>query len=133
MAKKKTTQTRFLSKAPRRATKRKNQVSSSQSSRVAIRSRRNTHIKGDVAGRDHITYNVTQVIQMAAFTPPPDLKKLRKDYLEHLRRSHRALDFKGIPQLESLSRELLLEDVYVPLVARPELPVGETWERRLAG
>lgn len=109
------------------------QRDTAQSNSVAIRSRRNTHIKGNVAGRDNITYNVTQVIQMAAFTPPPDLKKLRKDYLEHLRRSHRALDFKGIPQLESLARELLLEDVYVPLVARPELPAGETWERRLAG
>ncbi len=35
--------------------------------------------------------------------------------------------------METLSRELLLEEVYVPLVARPELPKGETWERRLAG
>src|SRR5688572_31529359 len=60
------------------------QRDSAQSSSVAIRSRRNVHIKGSVIGRD---YNVTHVIQMAAFTPPPDLKKLRKDYLEHLRRS----------------------------------------------
>src|SRR5689334_690623 len=94
-AKKKTTTKRRTSKtlsSPRRA--RRGRVAAedgglSSSNRVAIRSRRNTHIKGDVAGRDHITYNVTQVIQMAAFTPPPDLKKLRKDYLEHLRRSHR--------------------------------------------
>ena len=65
--------------------------------------------------------------------PPPDLARLRADYLQHLKNSYRALDFKGIPQLESFSRELLLEDVYVPLLASPELPAGETLERRLAG
>jgi formylglycine-generating enzyme required for sulfatase activity/energy-coupling factor transporter ATP-binding protein EcfA2 len=86
-------------------------------------------ISGDVVGRDKITV----ILNMAAFTPPPDLEKLRADYLDHLKRTYRALDFKGIPQLETLSRELLLEDVYVPLVARPEMPAGETWERRLAG
>src|SRR5512139_53090 len=93
----------------------------------------NSSVGGDVVGRDKITYNVTQVIQMLPFTPPPDLEQLRRDYLDHLQRAYRALDFKGIPQLETLSRELLLEEVYVPLVARPELPRGETWERRLAG
>ena len=77
--------------------------------------------------------NITQVIQLPAFRPPKDLEMLRIDYLAHLRRNYRALDFKGIPQLDALSRELLLEDVYVPLVARPEQPEGETWERRLAG
>ena len=77
--------------------------------------------------------NITQVIQLPAFSPPPDMEQLRLDYLLHLRRSYRALDFKGIPQLDSFSRELLLEDVYVPLLARPEQPEGETWERRLAG
>ena len=93
----------------------------------------NSSIGGDVVGRDKITYNVTQVIQMPPFTPPPNLEQLRRDYLAHLQRAYRALDFKGIPQLETLSSELLLEEVYVPLVARPELPKGETWERRLAG
>ncbi|RPH55981.1 MAG: NACHT domain-containing protein, partial [Chloroflexi bacterium] len=51
----------------------------------------------------------------------------------HLDGSYHALDFKGIPQLRTLTAELALEDVYVPLLARPELPEGETWERRLAG
>jgi formylglycine-generating enzyme required for sulfatase activity/energy-coupling factor transporter ATP-binding protein EcfA2 len=89
------------------------------------------------AGRDAILgdqiNNLTVVLQMGAFTPPPDLRELRRAYLEHLRNSYRALDFKGIPQLRTLPAELMLEDVYVPLVARPELPAGETWERRLAG
>jgi formylglycine-generating enzyme required for sulfatase activity/energy-coupling factor transporter ATP-binding protein EcfA2 len=92
---------------------------------------------GDVnADRDVILgdqVNITYVLKMPGFEPPSDLKRLRADYLAYLGRSYRALDFKGIPQLETLSRDLLLEDVYVPLVARPELPAGETWERRLAG
>jgi len=58
--------------------------------------------------------------------------QLRADYLAHLRRTHRALDLK-LPQLENFTRELMLEEIYVPLLARPELPTGETWERRVAG
>jgi formylglycine-generating enzyme required for sulfatase activity len=74
------------------------------------------------------------VTQVGAFSPPKDLIQLRKDYLAHLTRSYRALDFKGIPQLRNLTSELLLEDVYVPLLARPDLPEeGETWDRRVAG
>ena len=91
----------------------------------------NIHSDRDVIVGDQ--YNVTQVIQLPSFVPPKNLEKLRADYLEHLRRTYRALDFKGIPQLDALSRELLLEEVYVPLVARPEQPEGETWDRRLAG
>jgi predicted NACHT family NTPase len=89
----------------------------------------NSSVGGDVVGRDKITV----VINMRSYEPTPDLAQLKQNYLAHLRRAYRALDFKGIPQLETLSRELLLEEVYVPLVARPELPKGETWERRLAG
>ena len=85
----------------------------------------------DVVMGDQI--NITYALKMEGFQPPPDLVQLRADYLDHLKRSYRALDFKGIPQLDALSRDLMLEEVYVPLVARPELPGGETWERRLAG
>ena len=71
---------------------------------------------------------------MPGYAPTqPDLQALRSAYLDHLQRTYRALDFKGIPQLETFSRELLLEEVYVPLVARPDRPTGETWDRRLAG
>jgi formylglycine-generating enzyme required for sulfatase activity/energy-coupling factor transporter ATP-binding protein EcfA2 len=87
------------------------------------------HVGGDKVLGDKITY----LIQMQPFQPPPDLEKLRDDYLAHLKGAYRALDFKGIPQLDTFSRELLLEEVYVPLLARPEMPGGETWERRLAG
>ncbi|MBI5305495.1 MAG: SUMF1/EgtB/PvdO family nonheme iron enzyme [Chloroflexi bacterium] len=86
----------------------------------------------DFIGRDKIN-NITVIIGMNGYMPAPDLALLRDDYRAHLRRNYRALDFKGIPQLDNLSRELLLEEVYVPLVARGELPSGETWERRLAG
>ncbi|MBN1145711.1 MAG: NACHT domain-containing protein [Anaerolineales bacterium] len=86
---------------------------------------------GEFVGRDKIS--ITYVLKMPAFQPPADLQALKASYLEHLRSSYYALDFKGIPQLDALSRQLPLEQVYVPLVARPEMPSGETWERRLAG
>jgi len=73
------------------------------------------------------------ILKMGSFTPPTDLAELRHDYLAYLQRNFHALDFKGIPQLRSLPSELALEEVYVPLLARPEQPEGETWERRLAG
>jgi len=73
------------------------------------------------------------IVTMGAFTPPKELVELRRDYLAHIERSYRALDFKGIPQLRTLPGELALESVYVPLLARPEQPDGDTWERRLAG
>jgi len=85
----------------------------------------------DVIMRDQV--NITYVLKMPGYQPPSDLQRLRSDYLAHLQRTYHALDFKGIPQLETFARELLLEEVYVPLVARPEMPAGETWERRLAG
>jgi formylglycine-generating enzyme required for sulfatase activity len=75
--------------------------------------------------------NITYVIQVPGFQPPADLNALSDAYLAHLRRTHHAVDFRGILQLQSFSRELLLEDVYVPLLARPEQPAGETWVRRV--
>ena len=89
------------------------------------------NVSRDFIGGDQYNYFITQV---GAFTPPKDLAQLRRDYLAHLERSYRALDFKGIPQLRNLTSELLLEEVYVPLLARPHLPEsGETWDRRVAG
>ncbi len=90
------------------------------------------HANRDAHIGDQYIY-ITQYLAMSPFSPPANLTELRTAYLEYVRRTHRALDLKGIPQLEAFSRELLLEDVYVPLLARPEAPRGETWERRLAG
>ena len=85
--------------------------------------------------RDFIAGDQYQIFidRIGAFTPPQNLIQLRKDYLAHIQRSYRALDFKGIPQLRNLTSELSLEEVYVPLLARPDQPDGETWERRVAG
>jgi len=112
-------------------TKKKSKSVSSPSGGVYVEG--DAGVGRDLVGRDQ--YNITLILQMRGFTPPPDLAHLRRTYLDHLQRQYRALDFKGIPQLEALSRALLLEDVYVPLVARPELPAGETLARewRLAG
>jgi formylglycine-generating enzyme required for sulfatase activity/energy-coupling factor transporter ATP-binding protein EcfA2 len=107
-----------------------NDTTINRSGGTDINANNDVNIGGDVTGRDKITIIINA---MGSFTPPPNLEQLRRDYLDHVRRAYRALDFKGIPQLETLSRELPLEEVYVPLVARPELPKGETWERRLAG
>ena len=87
------------------------------------------------ANRDFIAGNQYNLFvqQVGAFTPPPNLAQLRRDYLGHLERRYHALDFKGIPQLRNITSELSLEEVYVPLLARPEIPDGETWERRVAG
>jgi hypothetical protein len=92
-------------------------------------------VRNLTANRDFIAgdqYNLF-VSQIGAFTLPPDLAQLRRDYLAHIERSYRALYFKSIPQLRNLASELALEEVYVPLMARPDLPEGETWERRVAG
>jgi formylglycine-generating enzyme required for sulfatase activity/energy-coupling factor transporter ATP-binding protein EcfA2 len=89
-------------------------------------------VEGDFIKGNKITY-VTQYLLMQPFTPPANLSELRTAYLDYLRRVYRVLDFRGIPQLENFSRELLLEEVYVPLLASPTMPKGETWERRLAG
>ena len=67
---------------------------------------------------------MTQYLEMKAFSPPPNLSELRMGLPGLPAQAYRALDFKGIPQLESFSRELLLEEVYVPLAARAELPAG---------
>ncbi len=93
-------------------------------------------ISGDVntdtfVGRDQI--NITYQLKIPPFQSPPDLAALRQAYLQHLQNCYRALDFKGIPQLDNFSHELLLEEVYVSLLAQPEAPSGETLERRLSG
>ncbi len=87
------------------------------------------------SGRDIIMGDqyVLLISTMGAFIPPLDLAQLRLDYLAHIERTYHALDFKGIPQLRGMANELALEEVYVPLMARPEMPAGDTWERRHAG
>lgn len=99
-------------------------------------SKEGTTITGDVhtdtfIGNNQI--NISYQLKIPAFQSPPDLAALRQAYLTHLQNGYRALDFKGVPQLDNFPHELLLEEVYVPLLAQPEAPSGETIERRLAG
>jgi len=87
------------------------------------------------AGRDLLQllqYNFT--FQVAPFRPPPDLAALRAAYSDYLFSAHRYLDFKGVPQVEKVATLLPLEEVFVPLHARPTAPKADTWRRlRLAG
>jgi formylglycine-generating enzyme required for sulfatase activity len=77
--------------------------------------------------------NIAPLLKMKGFAPSPELKPLRQKYFDYLYEHYHALDSKGIPQLETITKELPLEDIYVPLLARPEMPAGETWPRYLAG
>jgi hypothetical protein len=99
-----------------------------------------SHVTGDVEmrdgskfiGRDLIQYNFT--FQTAPFRPPPSLAALRETYSDYLLSAHRHLDFKGVPQVEKVATLLPLEEVFVPLHARPAAPEADTWRRlRLAG
>ncbi|HET91329.1 MAG TPA: NACHT domain-containing protein [Chloroflexi bacterium] len=99
-----------------------------------------SHVGGDVdvqdgstfAGRDLVQYNFT--FQLTPFRPPPDLADLRAAYVDYLSSTHRHLDFKGVPQVEKVAALLPLEEVFVPLHARPAAPEADTWRRlRLAG
>ena len=97
-----------------------------------------SHVGGSVeltgdsrfAGRDQ--YNFT--FQVAPFRPLPDLAALRTAYTGYLLSAYRHLDFKGVPQVEKVATLLPLEEVFVPLHARPAAPEADTWRRlRLAG
>lgn len=98
-----------------------------------------SYVAGDVAltdstfaGRDLVQYNFT--FQVVPFRPTPDLAKLRTAYIDYLLSTHRYLDFKGVPQVEKVAALLPLEEVFVPLHARPAAPEADTWRRlRLAG
>jgi formylglycine-generating enzyme required for sulfatase activity len=68
---------------------------------------------------------------LSGYVPSPDLSLLRKKYLTHLYNTYHAIDFRGISQLSTINQELLLEDIYVPLLARPNLSSTEMSERQV--
>ncbi len=88
---------------------------------------------GEFIGRDRITINVVYPSKPFVIDQP-DLAQLRADYLQYLLDTYTFLDFRGTSLLEAIEKAsgLALEDVYVPLLARPEIPAGETW-LRIAG
>ncbi|MCD6553538.1 MAG: restriction endonuclease, partial [Anaerolineae bacterium] len=52
----------------------------------------------------------------------PDLTQMRTDYLASLRRRFEYLDLGGIaPRVQNRTVKLRMEDVFVPVQARPEL------------
>jgi predicted NACHT family NTPase len=71
-------------------------------------------------------------VNLNVYTPPTDLKQLRTDYLNYIRRTHYILDFKGISQVGSIPLTVSLESVYTPLFALPEVPITETLSQRTA-
>ena len=64
-----------------------------------------------------------------------DLARARETYLGHLRDRYRYLDMKGLGIADRVPLRLPLRQLFVPLLARPELPAGDTWdlEARMAG
>jgi predicted NACHT family NTPase len=75
--------------------------------------------EGDIHAENVIT-GIQQkftIIFQQPFTPPPDLVRLRTDYLTYLRDSYRYLDMQGIQQVQQVTHQLALTDVYVPLKA----------------
>jgi hypothetical protein len=90
---------------------------------------------GDFVGHDKIIIqqamiSITQPMMDA--NPKLDrgtLEASTEAYLQYIHDRHTFLTMKGIGPAESLSLQLRLLDLYVPLTARREIPEGETWER----
>jgi formylglycine-generating enzyme required for sulfatase activity len=62
---------------------------------------------------------------------PGESKKRLKAYLSFLCELHRYVDFRGMGVTDAVPLRLSLEDIYVPVRARVELPEGDTWGRDL--
>ncbi|HEX2993563.1 MAG TPA: SUMF1/EgtB/PvdO family nonheme iron enzyme [Anaerolineales bacterium] len=78
-----------------------------------------------------VSGNLTIVLNgLPGYIPTPDLSSLKKKYLDHLKNTHHAIDFRGISQLNTVNQKIQLEDIYIPLLARPDLPSTEISERQ---
>ncbi len=64
--------------------------------------------------------------------PIVDLEQLRSDYLTYIVSTCKTIGFNGIPVTNSLPPEVSLESIYIPLFARAEIPIGETWARDIS-
>jgi hypothetical protein len=62
--------------------------------------------------------------------PRKGLDETTRAYLTYLHDRYQYLAFKGMGLSERVPLQLPLVEMYVPLSARPELPPGETWERK---
>ena len=87
---------------------------------------------GNVVGGDTIRVQGDVVnLSIRGSEPLIDLERLRSDYLTYIISTCKTIGFKGIPTY-SLPPEITLESIYVPLFARAEIPIGETWVRNIS-
>jgi predicted NACHT family NTPase len=88
---------------------------------------------GNVVGGDTIRVS-GEVVNLSIHDNKPivDLQQLKSDYLNYVIATCRTIGFKGITVTNGLSPQIPLESIYVPLSARAEIPVGETWTRNLS-
>jgi formylglycine-generating enzyme required for sulfatase activity len=66
-----------------------------------------------------------------ASAPAAAVAESRYKYLDHLYTRYRVLDFKGMGMADRVPLQLSIEQMYVPLKARVQMPEGETWARNL--
>ena len=65
---------------------------------------------------------------LAAMAGGPDLAQMRADYLASLRQRFEYLDLGGIaPRVQNRTVKLRMDDVFVPVQARPELEPRDKW------
>jgi len=65
---------------------------------------------------------------LAAMAGGPDLAQMRADYLASLRQRFEYLDLGGIaPRVQNRTVKLRMDDVFVPVQARPELEAHDEW------
>jgi formylglycine-generating enzyme required for sulfatase activity len=87
---------------------------------------------GDYATQTQVIADPGRVWQAISHRPPPrDLRRATARYLTYLVDSHRYLSLKGMGVSDRVPLRLPLDEMYVPLKARVELPEGETWSRKL--
>ncbi|TKJ29986.1 MAG: hypothetical protein CEE40_06785 [Chloroflexi bacterium B3_Chlor] len=88
------------------------------------------------AGDVYITYVNYIVNQLTSpELPEADLRQVTERYLQYLVDRYQYLDFKGMGISERVPLRLPLLEMYIPLMARIEVPEADTWpqELRLAG
>lgn len=100
---------------------------------TAARLRAVEHIKAATVGIDETTTAILKLLEERlpnGQLPRKSLIETTGAYLTYLRDRYQYLAFKGLGPSERVPLKLPLVEMYVPLSARPELPPGETWERK---
>jgi|GEM_PF-527217 len=93
-----------------------------------------THKSIAVGG--NLTFNVMDTEQLRHLLrslgwarPSGGSEESARRYLEYLVERHQFLDFRGMGVSDRIPLRLPLLEMYIPLTARVETPVGETWYR----